>query len=44
MISYRLKLLTILANFLITHLLIFDEGKTTEFVMKLIDFLDNILH
>jgi hypothetical protein len=38
--QYRLKLLTILANFLTTHLLEFDSATTYTFVAKLIDYLD----
>lgn len=38
--SYRLKLLTILANILVTHLLEFDKVTTTAFVKHLISYLE----
>lgn len=40
MTQYRLKLLTILANFLITHLIDFDSKATSHFVGRLIQYLD----
>lgn len=40
--QYRLKLLTILANFLTTHLMEFDSVKTTVFLAKLNSYLDQI--
>lgn len=38
--QYRLKLLTVLANFLVTNLLEFDSRATTTFVSKLVSYLD----
>lgn len=40
MIQYRLKLLTVLSNLLITHLLEFNETETYNFVLHLIRYLD----
>lgn len=40
MTQYRLKLLTVLANLLTTHLMEFDEKATQHFVNKLIEHLD----
>ena len=38
--QYRLKLLTVLGNFLVTNLLEFDSKSTFAFVSKLVSYLD----
>ena len=38
--QYRLKLLTVLSNFLVTNLLEFDAKATTVFVSRLVSYLD----